>query len=235
MVKIEEIWNKGNEQLSKDEMFSVEFIKNAISESSNSITSKFVKTIWTPIVITFLAIIMLVYNGFFYLNNTPILVTIIGLTILSILIIIFLLIQINKLKIIDTKSTDLHDLLVNKIKHFNLNLKYVFHGYAFSVVLATFTINLTIENSDGIFELRKILMLSVYYILVYFALIYLFKTMNSIYLKRLKNALFNLEESTYNRIDKAEKKYKKIKKKFLIIVIVVLILGLIAAYIKAYI
>ena len=233
MDSIEEIWNKGNEQLLKDETFSVEFIKKAISESSTSISAKFVKMIWMPIIITFLAIIMFVYNIFFYLNNTPILLTIIALIILSISIIIFLFIQKEEIIEIDKKNTDLRNLLVSKIVHYNSKFQYVFHCYALSIVLATMTINLTIENADGIFALHKILILLVYYIAVYIGTIYLFKTVNGIYIKRLKNALYNLEENTFNLIDEEEKMHKRNRKRIFIIAVIVLVIGLVAAFVKA--
>ena len=69
MDNIEEIWNKGNEEISKDKTFSADFIKKSISDNSISISSKLLKTIRMGIVIASISVTMFVYNMFFYLEN----------------------------------------------------------------------------------------------------------------------------------------------------------------------
>lgn len=235
MENIEAIWDKGNEQISKDESLDSAFIEKSISESSTRITSKLIKAIKLGLILTLLSVIMFVYNAFFYLNNTPILISIIILILLSLCSIIYLFIQAKKIKREDITSTNLHKLLVNKIKFFTTHFQVVIQCLAASIVLLTITLNLTMENGDGIFELRKILILSVYYILVYAGLVFLFKKLNNINLKRLRIALFNLEENSLNTIDTEEKKHKNISRLILVIVLVLLILGLIAALFKNFI
>lgn len=232
MENIQAIWNKGNDSILKDETLDSAFIKKSISESSTRITSKLLKAIRLGVVLTSLCAIGFVYNIFFYLNNIPVLAAIIALIVLAISSIAFLLTQVSNIINQDTSIDNLHNLLISRIKFFNTQFRYVVHCLAASVVLLTFTLNLTMENDDGIIELRKILILSVYYIIVYAGLIYLFKKTNSIYLKRLKNALYNLEENSLTLIDKEEKKHKKLSRIILVAAIILSFLGLIAAYIK---
>ena len=232
MDNIEAIWDKGNEQILKDESLDSTFIEKSISESSKRISSKLIKAIRSGIIFTSLSVIAFVYNIFFYLNNIPILVAIIGFTILSVISIFYLFTQMANIKKQDTSIDNLHKLLVSRIKFFNTQFQLVIHCLAASVVFLTITLNLTMENADGVFELRKILLLSVYYIVVYIGLIYVFKKTNNIYLKRLRNALFNLEENSLVTIDSEEKKHKTVKRWFLTIIVVLAVAGLVVALIK---
>lgn len=232
MDNIEAIWDRGNEQILKDESLDTAFIKKSISESSKQVTSKLIKVIRFGLILTALSTIMFVYNIFFYLKNSAVVTSIFLLLILSISSIIYLIAQTKKLKKEDSVISNLHQILVNKIKFFTKNFQIVIHCLATSIVFGTMAINLTMENGDGIFELRKILILSVYYIAVYIGIVYLLKKLTSIYLKRLKNGLTNLEKNSLTDIDKEEKKHKKMSRIILIAVLILSILGLIVAYFK---
>jgi len=233
MDNIEEIWNKGNEEISKDKTFSPDFIKKSISDNSISISSKLLKTIRMGIVIASISVTMFVYNMFFYLKNPGISITIIGGVILSILIIIYLITQAGIVKKTDARSIDLHSLLAYKIKYFRTRFQIVLHCLSLSIVLVTFTLNLTMENTDGVFEIRKILILSVYYVFAYLVTLFLSKVIHSVYLKQLKNALFNLEENTLDSIEEEMLKYKKIRRIILIMVSIALIMGVIFLLVKS--
>jgi len=233
MDNIEEIWNKGNEEISKDKTFSADFIKKSISDNSISISSKLLKTIRMGIVIASISVTMFVYNMFFYLENPSISITIIGGVILSILIIIYLITQAGIVKKTDARSIDLHSLLAYKIKYFRTRFQIVLHCLSLSIVLVTFTLNLTMENTDGILEIRKVLILSVYYVFAYLVTLFLSKIIHSVYLKQLKNALFNLEENTFNSIEEEMLKYKKIRRIILIMVSIALIMGVIFLLVKS--
>lgn len=132
----------------------------------------------------------------------------------------------------DIKEIDLHSILLYKIKYFNTWFQLVQHGVALSIVFATFAINLTMENNDGVFELHKILMLSVFYIFAYSILIFLYKQTYNVYLKQLRIALFNLEENTLRSFDKELKKHKRIRKLIGFIIISVLTIGIIFLLMK---
>lgn len=232
MDNIEAIWDKGNDPILNDETLNTDFIKKSISASSTRITSKLLKAISLGVVFTSLSVFVFVYNIFFYLNNTAILVAIAGFILLSVISIIYLFTQAANIKKQDNSIDNLHNLLMSRIKFFNTQFQHVLHCLAASVVLLTITLNLTMENADGVFELRKVLLLSVYYIVVYFGLIYVFKKTNKIYIKRLRNALFNLEENSFNTIDAEEKKHKKVKRWFLAVVVILLCAGLVAAFVS---
>jgi len=226
--KIQELWEKGNEPIKNDKTFSDASITKSISESSKGITAKLIKTLRAGIVFASLATLMFIYNFFFYLHNLPILLSIIGLFCLSGSIIIYLIIQIEKMKTMDSMGDDLHSLLIKKIRYFNTNFQLALYCTSLSIVLPTIAINLTMENSDGIFELRKIIMLSVFYLFAYLISILLLKITHSIYSKQLNNALFDLEEDTFHSIENELNEHKKIGKIILTIVIVSILVGLAA-------
>ena len=232
MDRIEDIWDKGNVQISGDKTLTTEYIVKSISESSISITSKLPKVIWFGMVSSLIGAIMLVYNFFFYLNNNSILLLISGLFAITICVFIYLYKQFKTIKKIDTKSLDLKGLLIYKLKYLNTQFQVALHCIAFSVVIVTFTINLTMENSNGIFELRKIIILSVFYLFVYFINIFLYKTIHNVYIKQLKNALFNLEENTLKSISEELKKHKRIRLIIGIAATILILAGIIVLFLK---
>ena len=233
MDRIEEIWDKGNEQISKDKTVSNDFIIKSISETSISISSKLPKIIWFGIVLSVVATAMLIYNISFYLNNTYILSAIIVLLIIIVFISGYLFIQLGVIKNMDLKSLDLRSLLVNKVKYLNTQFQTALHCVSLTVVFTTFTINLTMENGDGIFEIRKILLLSIFYLFTYIISFYLYKIMYSVYLDQLENALFNLEENTFKSFDNELKKHKRKRKIIGIIIIALLLAGIIVLWVNA--
>lgn len=86
------------------------------------------------------------------------------------------------------------------------------------------------ENADGIFEARKILILSVFYLFAYFGSYYLFKIMHSVYLKQLKNALLNLDENSLQSIDHELKKHKQIGRIVFVILSIIVAIGIILLF-----
>ena len=132
----------------------------------------------------------------------------------------------------DTKEFNLHKLLLYKIKYFNTRFQLVQHTVALSIVFATFGINLTMENNDGVFELDKILILSVFYIFIYFITIFLYKFTFNVYLKQLRNALSNLEENTLKSLDKELRKHKRIRKLIGFIIVIIFLTGMFFLLIK---
>lgn len=227
MDGIEEIWEKGNEKISEDNAYDEAFIRESISKTSISITSKLPKIVWFGIVASLISALGFIYNIFFYLNNPAILSTIIFLLVVTLSIFVFLLIQLKVINKMDSREFDLHKLLLYKIKYFTTQLKLIQHAVALSIVLATFCINLTLENKDGIFELNKIMILSIFYIFVYFVMIFINKFTYDVFLKQLRNALFNLEENTLISLDKELKKHKRIGRLIGIIIAIIFLTGVI--------
>lgn len=227
MDNIEKIWEKGNEKTSVDNTYDEAFIRKSISETSISITSKLPKIVWIGIIGSLISVIIFFYNIFFYTNNLPIQATIIFLLVVALSIFSFLLTQLRIINKMDTTEFDLHRLLLNKIKYFNTRFKLTQHAVALSIVFVTFGINLTMENNDGIFETRKILILSAFYIFTYFVTIFLYKFTHDVYLKQLRNALFNLEENTLKSLDKELKKHNWIRKLIGFVILIVFLIGMI--------
>ncbi|MBT3210131.1 MAG: hypothetical protein HN704_07370 [Bacteroidetes bacterium] len=227
MDSIEKIWEKGNKKISEDNTYDDVFIRESISKTSISITSKLPTIVWFGIAASLISALVLIYNIFFYLNNTPILAAVIFHIVVALSIFIFLIIQLRVINKMDTRGFDLHKLLLYKIKYFNTKLKLIQHSVALSIVLATFGLNLTMENNDGIFELNKILMLSVFYIFSYLVIIFINKFTHNVYLKQLRNALFNLEENTLISLDKELKKHNRIGKLIGFVIAIIFLIGLI--------
>ncbi len=227
MDNIEEIWEKGNEKNSSDKTFDEVFIRNSISKTSISITSKLPKLIWFGIVASLSSSLLFIYNIFFYINNLPILITIAFLLIFSLSVFVFMLAQLRVIKNMDTQEYDLHKLLQIKIKYFNTRLKLARHSVALSIVFTTFGLNLTMENNDGIFELNKILILSAFYISTYFIMIFIQKFTHDVYLKQLRNALYNLKENTLISLDDELSKHKRIGKFIGIIIAIIFLIGIV--------
>ncbi len=232
MNSIEEIWEKGNEKFSIDKTYGEEFIRNSISKASISITSKLPQLVWFGVVASLCSALIFIYNISFYLSNPLILTTIICLLILSLSVLIFMLVQLRVIKNMNTKEFDLHKLLHYKIKYFNTRLRIARHSVALSIVFATFGVNLTMENNDGIFELNKILMLSMFYAFTYFIMIFLQKFAHDAYLKQLRNALSNLKENTLVSLDKELNKHKQIGKLIGIIIAIVFLIGMVFLFIN---
>jgi len=228
MDEIEEIWQKGNEQIARDKSFDSDAVRKSISESSTGILSGMSKTLWLGVCIALLAGIMFIINIFFYTGNLAILIPIIILLIISVLLITFLLIQIGVIRRMDTLELNLHNLLVYKIKYLNTRFNLALHCVSLSIVLATFTINLTMESNDGIFELRKILILSAFYLFVYIMTFILSKLTHRVYDRQLRNALSNLEENTLKNIDKVLKRHK-MTGRIIAVVMAILVLSGVAA------
>jgi len=228
MDRIEEIWNKGNEQIAYDDSFGSKEILRSTRESSIGITSKLLKPVWLGIAMAFTAFSVLCYNLFFYLGNPSMVMLIICTLILSAFVFTYLLLQIRAIKRMERSGADLREVLVNKIKYLGSKYNIALHCISLSIVLVTFTINLTIENSDGIFELRKILILSAFYLFVYIVMFGLSKITYNVYDKQLKNALRNLEENTLRTLDEEMKKHKRNGRIILIIVAVFLLSGIAA-------
>ncbi len=227
MDNIEEIWTKGNEKNSIDKTYDEAFIRNSISKTSISITSKLPKLVWFGVIASLSSALVLIYNVFFYLNNLPILITIVFILIFTLLIFIFMLAQLRVIKNMDAREFDLHKLLQFKIKYFNTRLKLARHFVALSIIFATFGLNLTMENNDGIFESNKILMLSIFYIFTYFIMILLQKFTHDVYLKLLRNALYNLKENTLMSLDDELSKYKRIGRLIGIVIAIIFIIGMV--------
>jgi len=232
MKEIEKIWDIGNKEISDDKSYSIDFIRKSISERSISISATLLKSIWMGIVFCSISVIGFIYNLFFYLNNIPITLTIITLILLSSLIIVFLVSQTGHVRKTDRKITDLKSLLVTRIKYFNKQFPLVLHCISFSVVLVTFVLNLTMENNDGVFEIRKILILSTFYLFSYFMIFFLMKITHNSYLRQLRSALLNLEEGSLEDMDEELKRYKRIRKWIIGVLLIVLLSGIIALVIK---
>ncbi len=226
MNSIEEIWENGNQEISEDKSLNESFIRDSISKTSISITSKLPKTIWFGVAASLGSSLAFIYNISFYSNNSSILATICFLLVLSITMVVFMLVQLRIIKNMDTKEYDLHKLLQYKIKYFNTRLKFTRYSVALSIVFVTFGINLTMENGDGIFELNKILLLSIIYVFAYLIMVYLQKFTHDIYLKQLRNALYNLKEDTLTSLDNELKKHRRIVKIIGIIIGIFFIAGI---------
>ncbi len=227
MNNIEEIWEMGNEKISVDSSFDEEFIRNSISETSIGITSKLPQLIWFGVITSLVAVILFFYNLFFYLNNTPILTAIVVLLFISLSVLVFMLVQLRVINNMHTIDFDLHNLLKYKIRYFTTRLRLVRHLVALSIVFVTFGLNLTMEKNDGIFELNKILTLSIFYFFTYFIIMYLQKFTHDAYLKQLRNALCNLEENTLISLDKELIQHKRISKLIGIIITIIFLIGII--------
>ena len=126
----------------------------------------------------------------------------------------------------DQLDLNLRDLLIFKIKYLNTRYNRALHCVSLSIVLATFTINLGIENSDGVFELQKILILSAFYLFAYLFTFGLIKLSLSVVDKQLINALFNLEEQTLRGLDGELKKHRRISRIIAVVLIILILSGI---------
>ncbi len=228
MDRIEEIWDKGNDQIAQDDSFGSDAILKFISESSIGITSKMLKAMWLGTILAFTASLMLIYNLFSYMGNPSIVILIIVSLIASASIFTYLLFQLGIVKGMDRFSLNLREVLVYKIKYLNTRFNIALHCISLSIVLVTFNINLTIESGDGIFELRKILILTAFYLFAYVVILSLSMLTNKVYDKQLKNALLNLEENTLRSLDEEMKKHKRVGRIILIIVAICFVSGIAA-------
>lgn len=232
MDEIENIWKKAHQNQSDTEFMNRQFVENAFKKKSISTSNKMKQTIYLAIVLTGLSFVMFSYNLFYYVSNFAMLACITVLAIQCLVMIYLLYKNMKELIAISQNTNDLHQLLIYKIKYYNKNFQTVIHFVALSVIFLTFTINLTIENSDAIFELRKILLLCVFYIFAYLMMFVLINFSYKVYIKQLENALYNLQENTFNSIDKELKKHKNIKRAIVIIAIIVVTFGIIVMYFK---
>jgi len=178
-------------------------------------------------VIAAVAAVMFIYNCFFYWPNLPLMITILMLLLVSGGLIVFLLSQIRHIKRMDQSELNLRELLIYKIKYLNTRYSWALHCVSLSVILATFTINLSMENSDGIIEIQKILILSAFYLFAYLLGFGLLKLSFSVIDKQLKNALFNLEEQTLRSLDGELKKHRRISRIILAVLIILSLLGIV--------
>jgi len=224
---IEEIWEKANVQIEGDRSFDSEAMIKSISEGSKSITAALKKPLWLGIGFLVLSNLALCWNLFFYKGNLPVLTAVLVLLFISGFVIVSLFWHIRQLKGMDQSDMNLRDLLVSKIKYLNTRFNRAIHYVSFSIVLATFTINLSMENSDGIFEARKVLILSAFYLFVWiftYALTKLsFRTVD----RQLKNSLCNLEEQILRSMDSELKKHRKLMRFTAAILILICLAGII--------
>jgi len=227
MKQIEEIWELGQEQIKQDRSLDSAAILLAITEGSKGITASLQKPLWFGIVIASLAVVMFIYNCFFYWANLPIMITILMLLLVSAALIVFLLSQIRHIKRMDQWELNLRDILIYKIKYLNTRYSWALHCVSLSVILTTFTINLSMENSDGIIEIHKIFILSAYYLFVYLLGFGLMKLSLNVVNKQLKNALFNLEEQTLRGLDGELRKHRRITRIITAVLIIFLLTGVV--------
>lgn len=230
MDNIEEIWNKGNEHPGQDEFLSADAILKTITRSSIGISSKMLKSIYLGIVLAFGAFGMLLYNILPYGGNPSVFILIAAGLMITAAVIAYLFLQIGLIRRMDRNEMNLRDVLVKKIKYLNTRFIFALHCISLSIVLATFTINLTMERSDGVFEVRKILLLSVFYLFAYAVSFTLSKIVHSAYDKQLRNALMNLEEHSYRSLDEGMKRHKRNRRIVLIVVSILLLSGIAALF-----
>jgi len=228
MGSIEEIWEKGNEQIAQDDSPGDDLILKSISESSIGVSSKMMSPMWMGMVFALMAFSLLFYNLFAYSANPSMLILIIVCLLLSGSAFSYLLSQIGILRRMDLYGSSLREVLVNKIKFLDTRYRIAQHCISLSVVLGTFGINLSMESADGIFELRKILILSVFYLFAYVMTLSIASLSYRMHGRQLRSALQNLEESTLRSLDKEMKQAKR-KGRIILGVITVFLLAGIAA------
>lgn len=228
MDRIEDIWDQGNEQVARDDSFDSVAILKSISASSIGITAKLLKPIYLGVAMALIASCMLIFNLTFYMANPAIIILIVVCLIVSASILSYLILQIGILKRIDTIGASLRQVLVEKIKYLNTKYNMALHCISMSIVLVTFNINLVIESSDGIFEWRKILILSAFYLFSYVVFLSLSRLTHKLYNKQLKNALLNLEENALRSLDDEMQKHKRTGRIILMIVGLCLLVGIAA-------
>lgn len=228
MDSIEDIWSKGNEPIGSDESFTSDAVLRSISENSKGISAKLLQSLWFGAGLAALAALMFILNIFFYSANLAMLLPIIVCLIAAVVVSVCLFSQIGVVRKMDTLDLNLHQLLVYKIKYLNKRFKLAMHAVSLSVVLATFTINLTMESGDGIFELRKILILLLFYLFTYVVTFSLSSLTLRVYNKQLQKALHDLEENAASSMDKELKRYKKIGRIIALVLAVIAIAGLVA-------
>jgi len=228
MDNIEHIWDQGNEQIARDDSFNSDAVLKSISENSIGITSKLLKPVYLGIILAFGAACMFIFNLIAYLGNPALVVLISVCLLLSASILTYLLLQIGIIQRIDKDDLSLHTVLVQKIKYLNTKYNIAVHGISMSIVLVTFNINLIIESSDGIFEWRKILILSAFYLFSYIVVLGLSRVTNKAYDKQLKNALLNLEENALRSLDEEMKKHKRTGRILLLIIGICFLAGIAA-------
>jgi len=226
MDRIEDIWDKGNEQIAQDGTFSSEEIRKSISESSAGITSILRAPLYFGVMLTLIGIGMFTYNLFFYHGNLSLSSTIVVCIIVLLFICSYQIRQIGVLNRMDGMNISLRELLIYKIKYLNGRLNLAYHLLSLSVVLVTFSINVTIERADGIFELNKILILSGFYLFVYVVMYSLFRLSMKVYDRQLRNALNNLEEQSFRSLDKEMRKSRRLNRIILVVVTLSLLSGL---------
>lgn len=227
MDSIEKIWDRGNDSIAKDDSISSDSILKSISESSVGITASLLKTIWFGVVMACIAIIMFILNLFFYMANPPMLIPIIACLIVSVLVLIFFLLQIGALKRMDSADLDLHKVLVFKISYLSTKFSTALHLISLSIVLVTFAINLTMEGNDATFGVNRVHILLVFYLISYLFTFSIFSLTHKVYDKQLKTALLNLEDSSLRSLDKELKQHKRRQRIILIIVALLFLSGIV--------
>ena len=231
MKKIEDIWKEGHREGFADEVpLSDEMIEEAISGSSKSIGQKMIITTCTTAVFTVMSLCGLALNIYPYRENIAIILSISMLMLASLILFLYLMEQIKNIQKLSIMNIDLYSIVENKLSVFNHQFQRVIHIFAFSLVSATFSINLTIENDDGIFEIRKILILSVFYLFCYCGSVILLKNIHRIDRIQLENALRDLDEKKLTSLTR-ELKRDKNKKRWILLGISLLVMAGIAVYI----
>jgi len=230
LENLKNTWNKSKQKIAADKSLNPDFIKKAISNKSISITAALLKSIIAGIVFLSLDIIVFIYNIYFYAENMPVLISIIAILIISFLLVINMIVQYKKLKQIDSQILNLRDILFEKIGYFNKSFSRVIQSMALATAFLPFSVNLTMENSNGEFNISKIYLLLGFYILIYIVSLTLYRLTHSIYLKQLKNALKNLEENIFNEIEAEIRKSRKFSRIIGLCLLVITIVGIIFYY-----
>lgn len=227
MDHIEEIWEKSKQQLAEDASFDSARVLEFTSKVSSGISARLIKPLWLGAGIYLLAVILFTSNFFLYAGNLSIQIPVVFLLLLSVSLTVFLLKQISAVKKMETSGRVLRTVLITKIKYLNTRYNTAMHFISLSIVFATFGLNLSLESNDGIFELKKILILSIFYLFSYLIVYGLSRLTLRAYDRQLKTALANLEENALRDTSAELAKYKRSTRIILAIIIAILLTGII--------
>ncbi len=206
---IKATWKKADEVITTDQSLTPEVIKQSITSDSISITSRMLRMINSSLIMLLVNALLLLINCSFYLK-VPVYLGAISLSALLCLILVhYLFKQMKRLKTLDAKQADLHQVLQDKIDFFNHAFNRAMFAYGFAVMLLPFNVNLYQERANGGFKGLDLLLLVGFYILAFAFSYVLIKMTYSVYLKQLKNALSNLEQSTLVNMEEELKMNRK--------------------------
>jgi len=184
------------------------------------------KSIIAGIVFLSLDIIVFIYNIYFYAENMPVLISIITITIISFLLLINMIVQYKKLKQIDSQILNLREILFEKIRYFNKSFSGVIQSMALATAFLPFSVNLTMENVNGEFNISEIYLLIGFYILIYIVSLTLYRLTHSIYLKQLVNALKNFEENIFDEMEEEMQRSKRMNKIITVFLVAITVVGI---------